>query len=136
MCSTRYSTLASGNSGSSQTSLDNQQLSSNNISNNQPTYAPSKKHEESGWGSKNPITSNEEGQRLLDSSYPDGKQRYNVTKDGKFVCYQPDNTPQNGYHSYEINGNKVPSSVLKKMYNDGLITKVQYNKARKGSKKW
>ena len=43
-----------------------------------PLYMPSPKHDE-GWGSNNPIKTQEEGQRLLDSGYRDGKQIYNVT---------------------------------------------------------
>lgn len=80
MCSTTHSGLASGNSGSSQTSLDNQELSSNKVSNKPPTYEPSKKHEENGWGSKNPIKSQSEGQKLLDTSIKHKKTKIQCNK--------------------------------------------------------
>lgn len=92
--------------------------------------------EKGGWGSPNPISSNEEGQHLLDSGYPDGKQVYNVTKDGKIVKFQPANTPTNEYHSYEINKPRdLPSKVRKQMEKDGLLSKSDSNKLRKGKKK-
>ena len=34
-----------------------------------PVYNPSPKHDKGGWGSNNPIKTQEEGQRLLDSGF-------------------------------------------------------------------
>ena len=100
-----------------------------------PIYVPSPKHDKGGWGSDNPIKSEEEGQKLLDSGYKDGKQIYNITAEGKIVKFQPDNTPENGYHSYEVSKPKdVPTDILKQMLADGKISKVEYNKFRKGKK--
>ncbi|MCQ2405762.1 MAG: hypothetical protein MJ067_00910 [Oscillospiraceae bacterium] len=100
-----------------------------------PVYVPSPKHEKGGWGSNNPIKTQEEGQRLLASGYKDGKQVYNVTDDGTIVKFQPDNMPNNGYHSYEVSKPRdIPASILKQMLSDGKITKVEYNKIRKGKK--
>ena len=50
-----------------------------------PKYVPSAKHEPRRWGSPNPIESQEEGQKLLDTGYQQGKQIYNVTKNKDIV---------------------------------------------------
>ena len=100
-----------------------------------PVYAPSPKHDKGGWGSNNPIKTHEEGQRLLESGYPDEKQIYNVTDSGVIVKFQPDNTPTNGYHSYEVfKSRDIPASILKMLLNDGKISRAEYNKFRKGKK--
>lgn len=100
-----------------------------------PVYDPSPKHDQGGWGSNNPIKTQEEGQRLLDSGYHDGKQVYNVMDNGIIVKFQPDNTPNNGYHSYEVSKPRdIPASILKQMLSDGKISKAEYNKIRKGKK--
>ncbi len=100
-----------------------------------PVYDPSPKHDKGGWGSNNPIKTQEEGQWLLDSGYPDGKQVYNVTDDGIIVKFQPDNTPNNGYHSYEVSKPRdIPARILKLMRDEGKITSTEYNKIRKGKK--
>ena len=81
-------------------------------------------------------SNNEEGQELLDSGYQHGKQYYNITKEGKIVKFQPDNSPDNGYHSYQIySPPDIPPTVLKQMYKDGKITKSDYKKLMKGKKK-
>lgn len=100
-----------------------------------PYYDPSPKHDIGGWGSNNPIKSKEEGQHLLDTGYPNGKQIYNVTDDGIIVKFQPDNTPNNGYHSYEVSKPRdIPNEILKSMLADGKISKSDYTKVRKGKK--
>ena len=85
MCSNENSGQGSGTRGAPQTSLENtvaENVAKVNDGPHKKVYAPSPKHaEKGGWGSPNPISSNEEGQHLLDSGYPDGKQVYNVTKD-------------------------------------------------------
>jgi len=102
---------------------------------NPPVYDPSPKHDKGGWGSNNPIKSQEEGQQLLDTGYSDGKQVYNVTDSGTIVKFQPDNTPNNGYHSYEVSKPRdIPNNILKSMLADGKISKADYNKYRKGKK--
>lgn len=99
-----------------------------------PLYAPSPKHNPgSNWGSENPIQSDAEGQSLLSSGIKNGKQIYNVTSDGRVVKFQPDNSPNNGYHSYEVSSPRdIPSAVLKAFRDCGLISKADYNKLRKG----
>lgn len=100
-----------------------------------PVYDPSPKHDKGGWGSANPIKTQAEGQFLLDTGYHDGKQVYNVTAGGTVVKFQPDNTPNNGYHSYEVSKPKdIPNGILKQMLADGKISKTDYNKIRKGKK--
>lgn len=100
-----------------------------------PVYDPSPKHAEGGWGSRNPIKTKEEGQRLLNTGIPDGKQLYNVTDDGIIVKFQPDNTPDNGYHSYEVSKPRdIPPGILKKLLEAGRITRAEYNKIRRGKK--
>ena len=102
---------------------------------NQPVYKPSIKHDNSGWGSNNPIKTQEEGQQLLDTEYHDGKQVYNLTDSGIVVKFQPDNTPMNGYHSYEVSKPRdIPIGILKQMLEDGKISRAEYNKIRKGKK--
>lgn len=130
-----------GSTGAPQLGLE-EQVYGNKASDNEalaknspPTYVPSPKHESGGWGSPNPIKSQEEGQKLLDTGYHQGKQIYNVTKDKDIVKFQPDNTPANGYHAYGVSSPKdIPPSILKKMYNDGKISKKEYNKYVKGKK--
>ena len=101
-----------------------------------PKYIPSPKHDKGGWGSPNPIKNVEEGQRLLDTGYKDSKQVYNVTSDGKIVKFQPDNSPENGYHSYEVSSPRdIPNNVRKEMENDGKLSKADSNKLRKGNVK-
>ena len=102
-----------------------------------PKYIPSPKHEKGGSGTPNPIKTKEEGQKLLETGYkePGGKQIYNITESGKAVKFQPDNTPLNGYHSYEISDLKdIPTVVLRQMFEAGKIRKVKYNKLIKN--KW
>ena len=119
MCSSNDSTLSSGTSGTSRNTLENtisESVSKTNDGAKKKVYAPSPKHDKGGWGSSNPIKSQSEGQKLLETGYPDGKQVYNVTKDGKIVKFQPANTPNNEYHSYEVNGPRdIPNAVLQKM---------------------
>lgn len=102
-----------------------------------PVYVPSPKHEpRHNWGSENPIKTKKEGQQLLDTGYTHGKQVYNITDAGKLVKFQPDGTPNNGYHSYEVfSPPDIPPSVLKKMVDDGKISKSDYKKYLKGKKK-
>lgn len=60
------------------------------------------------------------------SDYINCKQVYNVTSDGKIVKFQPDNSPENGYHSYEVSSPRdIPNDVRKEMGNDGKLSKVQ-----------
>ena len=93
------------------------------------TYIPSPKHEIGGWGTLNPIKTKREGQKLLNNGIMDGKQVYNVTKDGKIIKFQPDNTPQNGYHAYQVNNIKdIKPPVAKKMYDAGFIDYKTYIK--------
>ena len=141
MSATSDSEQGHGTNGSPQESIE-EQIYSGQVDANEneeedkaPVYVPSPKHDKGGWGSNNPIKTQEEGQQLLDSGYSDGKQIYNITKDGKFVKFQPDNTPNNGYHSYEVSKPRdIPGSVLKQMLTDGKISKAEYNKIRKGKK--
>lgn len=105
-------------------------------SNHPPTYKPSPKHDKGGFGTENPIKTKEEGQKLLDTGYQDGKQIYNITSSGKIVVFQPDNTPENGYHSYEVDpSSKTPPNVLKQMVKDGKLTNSERNKIRKNIKR-
>lgn len=100
-----------------------------------PTYVPSPKHEPGyGWGSENPISSQSEGQRLLDTGYSNGKQIFNVTDDGTIIKFQPDGTPQNGYHAYPISSpSEIPTSILRQMLSDGKITRHRYRQIISGN---
>lgn len=102
----------------------------------QPTYVPSPKHEPGhGWGSDNPIGTISEGQHLLDTGYVSGRQVYNVTSEGKVVKFQPDNSPLNGYHAYEVTGPRdIPTSVLRQMLEDGKISRSTYSRLRRGKR--
>ena len=96
-------------------------------------YVPNPKHNEKGWGSRNPIIEKGEGQDLIDKGTRDGKQIYNITPRGELVKYQPDNTPEKGYHPYEIYKNKdLPVSVIREWYKIGRISKAEYNRLIKG----
>jgi hypothetical protein len=142
MTATSNSGQGHGTRGSAQVTMDElvypSKVDSNESDSNfdaYPKYVPSPKHDAGGWGSSNPIKTQEEGQRLLDSGYHYGRQIYNVADDGSIVKFQPDNTPDNGYHSYEVSKPRdIPSSVLKKMLEDGKISKSQYRKIRKGKR--
>ena len=141
MASTHDSGIGHGSNGAPQTSVE-EQVYPNKAAENEveaakpkpPVYVPSPKHNPgSGWGSENPISTMSEGQKLIDTGYQQGRQIYNVTSNGEIVKFQPDGTPQNGYHSYLVTGPRdIPASVLKQMLKDGLISKAQYNKIRKG----
>ena len=102
---------------------------------NNPTYTPSPKHEPGhNWGSENPIKTQEEGQELLDTGYSNGKQLYNVTEDGTIVKFQPDGTPDNGYHSYAIDSpSEIPTSILRQMLADGKIGQHRYSQILHGN---
>ena len=53
----------------------------------------------------------------------------------KFVKFQPDHTPENGFHAYEVlTPRDIPTSIMKKLLNDGKITKSEYGKLRNGKK--
>lgn len=144
MTAVNDSGLSHGTTGSPQKSLeentyaDKVQDNEHSLLQNEvkPQYRPSPKHVPGhNWGSENPIVSQEEGQRLLDSGYREGKQIYNITSQGIMVKFQPDNTPENGFHAYEVTQFRdIPIPVLKQMRNDGLISRNDYNKFRKGKK--
>ena len=140
MASTGNSGNGHGTNGVPQTDIEETEYPSkvndNEQEESQPTYVPSPKHEPGhGWGSDNPIKSFEEGQKLLSTGYPSGKQIFNVTDDGKIVKFQPDGSPGNGYHAYEVSKPRdIPASVLKQLLNNGKISKSDYNKYRKGKK--
>jgi len=144
MAATENTGLGHGTNGSPQGNIEEQaypaQASANEAASSDskpPVYDPSPKHEPGhNWGTENPIKSQEEGQHFLDTGYHDGKQVYNITGDGKLVKFQPDGTPNNGYHSYEVfSPPDIPPSVLKKMVDDGKISKSDYKKFLKGKKK-
>ncbi len=136
--------LGHGTNGSPQSTIEEQTYSStqNSIETQQsnnpppPKYIPSPKHEPGhGWGSDNPIKTISEGQKLLDIGIHHGRQVYNVTTRGEIVKFQPDNTKQNGYHSYQISKPRdIPIPVLKEMLQKGQISRTEYNKIRKGKK--
>lgn len=141
MCATNDAGLGHGTNGSPQGTLEEQNYSTiiteNEAKSNvlqPPQYKPSPKHDpKSGWGSKNPIKTNLEGQHLLETGVKHGKQIYNITSEGKLVKFQPDNTPENGYHAYEVTKPRdIPAAVLKEMLSQGKITRPQYTKLRKG----
>ncbi len=143
MTSIANSGLGHGSLGAPQQSLDesnytNKETQNEGESSNMtpPKYVPSPKHESGhNWGSENPIKSISEGQSLLDTGYHDGRQVYNVTNEGVIVKFQPDGTPENGYHAYEVSKPRdIPISILKEMYNDGKISKTDYKKYMKGKK--
>ena len=95
---------------------------------NDPVYKPSPKHDPtSGWGSPNPIPDVSTGQELLDGAYSSSKnkQLYSIY-DGQLVKFQPDTVE--GWHSYLVSNpaKEVPTDVLRKMLNDGKITKAEY----------
>ena len=143
MAANHDSGLGHGTQGAPQTTIEEQEYSlqqsvneAENETKSMPKYSPSPKHESGhNWGSVNPIKTQEEGQHLLNTGYTNGKQIYNVTSEGKIVKFQPDNTPQNGYHSYEVSKPKdIPITVLRKMLADSKITKSEYKKLSKGEK--
>lgn len=142
MCSTSNSGEGHGSSGSPQTSIE-EYIYPNQVSINEllsdaipPTYVPTRKHEPgSNWGSENPIKTQEEGQRLLDTGFREGKEVYNVTEDRKVVKFMPDNTPQNGYHAYEVSKPRdIPANVLRRMLEANLISRSEYSRLLRGKK--
>ena len=143
MAATSDSGVGHGSSGKPQTSIEEKDYSDKVAQNESkvqesspPTYVPSPKHESGhNWGSENPIKSQSEGQQLLDTGYKDGRQVYNITEKGDIVKFQPDGTPNNGYHAYKVSKPRdIPNSILKQMLLDGKITKAEYSKFRKGKK--
>ena len=133
------STCNSKNGSTNQTSIDNYTAESKANENSNlkpPKYVPSLKHEQGRWGSPNPIKSQEEGQHLLDTGYKYGKEIYNVTDSGEVVKFMPDNSPENGYHSYGVSSPRdIPPNILKQFAKDNKLTQPEINKLRKGKKK-
>ena len=67
-------------------------------------------------GSENPIKSPAEGQHLLETGYHYNKQIYNMTKEGEMIKFQPDHTPENGYHAYRVSKLRdISPAILKQM---------------------
>nr|WP_248930922.1 pre-toxin TG domain-containing protein [Paenibacillus hamazuiensis] len=100
------------------------------VTGNTRLYVPSPKHDPvSGWGSANPIPDLETGQQILDSAYSSqkNKQLYNIYE-GQLIKFQPDGDL--GWHPYLVENaaKEVPADVLRKMLDDGKITKAQYKK--------
>ena len=99
-------------------------------------YKPSPKHDpKTGYpgASKSNIPDIETGQELLEDSYGSSKvkQRY-VWYRGRLVEFQPGN--DGTWHDYTVDGNEVPTDVLRQMRDDGIITNSEYNKLKKGKK--
>ena len=140
MCSSSNSGQGSGTSRAPQTTLENNIADHSakvNDSSKKKVYAPTRKHAKGGYGSENPISSDAEGQHLLDTGCQDGKQIYNVTKDGKIVKSQPANTPNNEYHSYKVNKPRdLPSRVRKRMDCSLSPYQTNYGKERKRNDYW
>ena len=143
MCSTSDSGEGHGSSGSPQTSIEEyiypNQVSINELLSNlpPPIYVPSPKHKPgSNWGSEDPIRTQEEGQRLLDTGFRDGKAVYNIiTDERKVVKFMPDNTPKNGYHAYEVTKPRdIPASVLKRFLEANKISGVEYSRLLRGKR--
>jgi len=101
-----------------------------------PKYSPTSKHDKvSGYGSPDPIKSQVEGQRLLETGYKSGKQYYNITDEGKIVKFQPANTPEKEYHAYEVTSPRdIPPNILRKMRDEGKISPSDYKKFIKNKK--
>ena len=144
MAATNNSGLGHGSSGSPQGTLDEQvypavakESEQEKNQKNPPQYVPSPKHEPGhNWGSGNPIGNQHEGQALLNTGYKSGKQIFNVTGKGEIVKFQPDNSPNNGYHAYKVSSPRdIPTDVLKQMLADGKISRPEYNRLRKGKRK-
>ena len=100
-------------------------------------YEPSPKHDpKTGYpgASKSNIPDIKTGQELLENSYGSSKvkQRY-VWYRGKLVEFQPGN--DGTWHDYTVDGNEVPTDVLRQMRDDGSITNSEYNKLKKGKNK-
>lgn len=100
-------------------------------------YEPSPKHDpKTGYpgASKSNIPDIKTGQELLENSYGSSKvkQRY-VQYRGKLVEFQPGN--DGTWHDYTVDGNEVPTDVLRQMRDDGIITNSEYNKLKKGKNK-
>ncbi|CDA07739.1 hypothetical protein [Fusobacterium sp. CAG:649] len=83
--------------------------------------------------SKSNIPDIKTGQELLENSYGSSKvkQRY-VWYRGKLVEFQPGN--DGTWHDYTVDGNEVPTDVLRQMRDDGIITNSECNKLKKGEK--
>ncbi len=99
-------------------------------------YEPSPKHNpQGGWGSENPIPNNEVGQELLDNAYSSSKnkQLYSMYE-GDIIKFQPDSS-SGKWHAYKVSNTakEVPTDVYKKMLDDGVISKTDYNKLIKNN---
>ncbi|MGV9860464.1 hypothetical protein ACWDTD_17680 [Gordonia sp. NPDC003425] len=96
---------------------------------NDPRYVPSPKHDPStpdhGRRGTPMDLSDEEAQQVLDESIASGRRRYG-TSDDRLYEFKDDNA--GGWHGYPVTPQEIPNSVLKKMMEDGLITKRQYRK--------
>jgi len=94
-------------------------------------YVASPKHARGGWGSPMDLT-DEVAQDVLNKGTGYGKQVYGF-RDGKLYIFQPDNA--GGFHGYlASSGIEVPVDVLRQWLDQGVISKVEYEKLRRG--KW
>lgn len=72
----------------------------------------------------------------METGYRDGRQIYNISESGQLIKFQPDGTPDNGYHAYVVYGKPdIPPSILKRMLDDGKISRSDYNKYLRGKRK-
>lgn len=91
-------------------------------------YAPIRKHDAGGWGSRMDLDQRT-GQDLLNRSILSGKQRY-AWRGGRLYEFKADNT--GGWHGYPIRGNEAPGSVLRLLRSRGDISQAEYTRLLKG----
>ena len=101
-----------------------------NVRNMADKSAPTKKHQQGGWGTLMDLPDNV-AQDVLNKSIQGGtkKQKYSY-HEGKLYEFQPD--AQGGWHGYPIKGTEAPPDVLKKLKENGQVTSAEYKKLVKG----
>ncbi len=91
-------------------------------------YSPTNKHRKGGWGTEMDLDDTTAA-KVLNSSIAAGKQRYGY-KNGKLYEFQNDNA--GGWYGYPIPGNEAPTSVLRQLRSNGVISNSIYNRMIKG----
>ncbi len=57
-----------------------------------------------------------------------GKKQFVATKGGKIYVFQPDNTPQAGFHGYRISGNECAAKYPKAAAKIAEILKIDFKR--------
>lgn len=91
-------------------------------------YKGTRKHENNSWGTEMDLDAST-AQKVLNRSARSGRQRYGW-HGGRLYEFQYDNAGT--WHGYPIPGNQAPTSVLRGLRAQGIISNSEYNALVRG----